>query len=413
MRLENVQRYDGLSYLIFKGKQSSAPAFFVDDGRIVCERDIIFDIYWLVTGQEERQWPKDKHGFFDLSDNAFFRKDILRLALASSIGSWLEKKLLSLGFSKPIPRWPSDKRAAACLSHDVDYPEVKRLLEPVRIVARRGLPGLSAAVAVITGKRTHWHFSSWVETEKKLGVRSAFFFAAVQGSLLKFIFGTPDPFYDVKSQKFRELFSYLIDEGFEIGLHSSYHVFTSQEKFVRERELLQQNTGQEIWGNRHHYWHLNPDDVESTLMLHEQIGFKYDSSLTHERYLGWRRGLSWPFFPFNKKERRQLKTLQVSPTYMDNHLFGYLKHNPGNRRENIQTLIDTAAKQDGCLVVDIHDYVFDDTLFPGWSKTYFWLLERLVDRSDFWISTPGEIADHWISRYNSIVQESQGLEEGM
>ena len=413
LRLENVGRHNGLPYPLFEGKHSPTPDFFISNGRIVCETDIILELFWLITGQEEKHWPKDKHGFFDLSTTAFFKKQVLRLALASSIACWVEKKLLTVGFSSPVPRWPANKRAAACLSHDVDYPEIKRWLEPIRIINRQGLSGFGAAVSVITGKKSHWHFSSWVELEKELGVRSAFFFCARQGSLAQIALGLPDPFYNIKSDRFTKLFKYLTDEGFEIGLHSSYLAFTRREKFAREREILQESSGQEISGNRHHYWHLNPDSVESTLMLHEQIGLKYDTSLVHERYIGWRRGLSWPFFPFHQKERRELKTLQILPTWMDNQLFGYLKHNPGDRLETLHALIASATEQGGCLVLNTHSRTFDDMLFPGWRKTYFSLIENLLDRSDFWISTPGEIADHWIKRYNSIVHESHGFEEGM
>ncbi len=63
--------------------------------------------------------------------------------------------------------------------------------------------------------------------------------------------------------------------------------------------------------------------------------------------------------------------------------------------------------------MDVHDYVFDDKLFPGWSKTYLWLIEHIMGRSDFWIATPGEIAEHWIKRYRAIVEVSHGLEKGM
>jgi len=412
LQLEGFREFEGLSYPLFKGKASPETAFLENDGQVLCLRDIVFDAFWLITGQQEKYLSKNKHGFFDLSDTTIFTSQVLRSALSSRIGSWLEERLLGLGFSSPFPRWPRGKRAAACLSHDVDYPEVKRIVEPLRIIGRQGLSGLGAAVAVLQGKKKHWHFSSWVEMEKKLGLRSAFYFSPAQGSVLKFLFGIPDPFYDVKSQKFRKLFKYLTDEGFEIGLHSSYLAFESEEKFANERQILQQCTGQEIYGNRHHYWHLNPDDIESTLMLHEKIGFKYDSSLIHERYLGWRRGLVWPFFPFHRAERRQLKTLQISPTWMDDQLFGHLKHNPGDRFKNLQAIIELAAEAKGCVVVDIHQYVFDDTLFPDWRQIYLWFMENLIGRSDFWIGTPGEIADHWIKRYSSILDDSVGLREG-
>jgi hypothetical protein len=412
LRLQEIGRCAGLSYPQFEGKYSVKAAFSMIDGRTICERDIVFDIFWLITGQDEKHWPRDKHGFFDLSGTVYFEKQVLRLALASRMASWVQKELSKLGFSNSIPRWPGNKRAAASLSHDVDYPEERRLLEPLRIIGRQGLSGLRAAISVLSGTKHHWHFSSWVQMEKEYGLRSAFYFCARKGSLAKYTFGIPDPFYDVRSPRFRRLFDFLNDEGVEIGLHASYRAFESREKLAIERQVLQQATGQQIWGNRHHYWHLRPDDSESTLLLHEEIALRYDSSLGHERYVGWRRGLSWPFFPFHQKERRELKTLQIPIAWMDDHLFGHSNDNPGNRFEILQSLVDTTGEQGGCLLVDAHNYVFDETLFPGWLKAYRWLVEHLVDRSDFWITTPGEIADHWIKRYDSIVNGSFGLSEG-
>jgi hypothetical protein len=413
LKLQKVEATDGLLHPMYYGEHDSPPMLLVTDGCLICERDIIFDVFWSVTAQEEKYWPKDRHGFFSLNGTAFLREKALRLAPASAIGCWLEKKMLKLMCFPPQPRWPYKKEAAASLSHDVDYPEVRRVLEPIRLICRQGLSKVRPAISVLTRGRDYWNFSAWAELEKSYEVKSAFYFSAQKGSIAKYACGTPDPFYDIRSDRFKEVFKYLTDEGFEIGLHASYWAFRNQEKFANEKALLQEASGQEIGGNRHHYWHLNPGDIEDTLLLHERIGLKYDTSLIHERYIGWRRGLSWPFFPFHQKERRELKTLQIPSCWMDNQLFGYLDHNPGGRFEILHSLIHKAAEQGGCLLVDVHDYVFDDTLFPGWSKTYRWLVEALTNRSDFWIGTPGQIADHWIKRYHSITDESHGLTLGL
>jgi hypothetical protein len=408
-RLRAVGYCDGWSYPLFEDEQQRNQLFYLSDGCLVCDRDLIFDVFWLATGQEEHYWPKNQHGHFDLGGTTFQREQALRLAVASSIGSELRKTLMNLGFAAPIPQWPHGKRAAACVSHDVDYPEAVGWLEPLRIIHRQGLRGLSPALSVVTGSRHHWHFASWVQLEKRLGTRSAFFFVARRGSLLEYTTGTPDSFYDVQSDRFRKLFKYLIDEGCEIGLHASYRAFERRDKFAAEKRILEEASAQIIRGNRQHYWHLNPDDPESTLLLHEQLGLQYDTSLTHERYLGWRRGLSWPFFPFHQKERRELKVLQISTVWMDDHLFGHRLDNPGDRFDILSAVADRTAKQGGCLLIDVHEYVFDDVLFPGWATTYRQLLECLTLRSDFWIGTPGEIANHWIERYALILQRSRGL----
>jgi hypothetical protein len=411
-RLGRVSRHDGVAWPGFEGEARVADLVRVSAGRVICQRDLIFDVFWLATGQEERYWPKDKHGFFDLAGTATLREQVLRQALASQISAWLQKTLLNLGCPPPVPRWPHGRRAAAGVGHDVDYPILIRWLEPLRVIARQGWCGLCPAWSVLTDGRSHWQFSNWVEMEKQLQTRSAFYFVARQGSLLEYAAGNPDSFYDITSERFRQLFRYLAEEDFEVGLQASYLAYQSREKFAAERQRLEEMLGRPVVGNHHHYWHLNPDDVENTLLIHEQVGLQYDSSLVHDHYLGWRRGLSQPFFPFHQAERRELRTLQIPLAWMDDQLFGLRVHNPGDRWESLRTLADRVVEQGGCLLVDVHNYVFDDALFPGWAQTYCRLLEYLLDRGDFWFGTPAEIAEHWIARYTALVQASRGLEEG-
>jgi hypothetical protein len=408
-RLGGIGRCEGWLHPIYQSERNGSPFLNVTNDRRVCHRDIIFDIFWLATGQEEALLPKNAHGHFDLGGTAFEKTQLLRLALGSNLIAELEGVFADLGFPTPMARWPNGKRVAACVGHDVDYPQVVRWVEPLRILLRKGTGGLPAAVSILSGKRNHWHFRSWLQTEQSLGTRSAFFFVARQGSLLEYAAGTPDPFYDVRSDRFKELFTYLNEEGFEVGLHASYRACESRDKLAAERQVLAEASHQPVEGNRHHYWHLNPNDPESTLLLHEQVGIKYDTSLIHERYLGWRRGLSWPFFPFHQKERRELRTLQIPTAWMDDQLFGHRQDNPGDRLEILRALADRAADQGGCLLIDVHDYVFDEVLYPGWAQTYRELWEYLLTRSDFWIDTPGNIANHWIKRYNNLVHASQGL----
>jgi len=413
LKICDLVETDRLTHLLY-GNQPFRNSIISKNGHgITIERDLILDIFYFVTGQQERYWRKDKHGIFNLSDNTIFVKHVLQKALVSCMLDWLKIIFNEAGFYLPLPRWPNNKSAAACLTHDVDYPEIKRVVEPFRIIQRLGTSGLPAAVDVIRGRRTHWHFSSWLKLEKTYGFRSAFYFVPVRGSLLKYALGRPDPFYDVKSRKFIKLFDYLTSGGAEIGLHASYLAYKDKDLFSMERETLKQVTGQEIAGNRHHYWHLNPDDIESTLLIHEQIGLKYDTSLSHDKYLGWRRAISCPFFPFHQEKRREINTLQIQTAWMDAQLFDLNNRKYADRLKILVELAEITASQGGCLNINIHDYVFDDLLFPGWSKTYHWFINYLNERSDFWIATPVEIADHWIKRYISILDFSYGLKEGL
>ncbi|HAJ37858.1 MAG TPA: hypothetical protein DCL15_19485 [Chloroflexi bacterium] len=397
--------------LRFADDVASLAAPTVRDGVIWLQRDVIFDYFWLATGQEEVHWPQDAHGFFTLPD-AWLAQRALEAAPASAIVEALGALWQEYGLGAPLPRWPQGKRAAAAITHDVDYPEVIRWLEPLRIVRRQGSRGFGPAWEVLTGRRTHWAFPQWMDFETRYGVRSAFYFVARQGSLIEYARGTPDPFYDVTAPRFRALFRTLIEGGWEVGMHASYLAYAARERFAGEKQRLEQAAGAPVVGNRHHYWHLNPTDPTATLQLHADIGLLYDTSLTHDRYLGWRRGVTTPFYPLATRTRREIGVVQLPVAWMDAQLAQRTDLTQPQRDAMVCELVELVAAQQGLFVANVHDYVFDEVLFPGWLATLRAALERIVARGDFWVATPVAIARHWSDRYRRLLSDSIGLTEG-
>lgn len=410
-RLAQLQRAAMPAGLCFAGEDAPPVAPTTHAGVIWLHRDVIFDFFWLLTGQEETHWPQDAHGFYTLPD-AWLAARVLEQAPASAIVEELGAILRTAGLGGALPRWPQGKRAAAAITHDVDYPEVIRWLEPLRIVRRQGRQGLGPAWEVLTGRRDHWAFPQWMAFEQQYGVRSAFYFVARQGSLLEYARGTPDPFYDVTAPRFRELFRTLIDGGWEVGMHASYQAYATRERFVGEKQRLEQAAGAPVLGNRHHYWHMNPADPEETLQLHADIGLQYDTSLTHDRYLGWRRGVTVPFYPFAQRLRKEIGVVQLPVAWMDAQLAQRTDLTQPQRNVIVCDLVERVAAQQGLFVANVHDYVFDDVLFPGWLATLRAALEHITARGDFWLTTPATIARHWADRYRQLVTQSSGLEEG-
>lgn len=373
-------------------------------------RDLIFDLFWLLTGQEEPHLPRNKHGHLDLGLPPAPHAVAPRMALASQIGSEIAQTLRQLGAPPPVPRWPHGKRAAAAASHDVDYPEVIRWLEPLRVLRRQGMAGISNALSVASGRRHHWHFQSWMALETELGSPSAFYFVPRQGSLPEYALGTPDPFYNVSHPRLRQALADLADHGWEVGLHASYRAWEQPDGIARERATLEEAAGRPVLGNRHHYWHTDPLLPEATLLAHERAGLLYDASLAHDRYMGWRRGTCWPFYPFHQGLGRPLRTLQLPTGWMDAHSFLRHAENPGEPMALLQDLAETALEQGGLLLINIHDYVFDDALFPGWTRAYADLWRHIGAGGAFWMATPAAIARHWAERQAAIEQESAGLD---
>jgi hypothetical protein len=413
-QLDKMVAWEGLILPSYKGIENASEGLL---SRIehswMLYRDVIYDFYWLVTGQHEAELKKDSQGFFDLADGTFKDSLVFREAIASRFATWFQQLLIGAGCSEPLPRWPEGKKAALCSGHDVDYPEVIRYLEPLRVIARQGLKGVAASLQVALGTRHHWHFQSWINLENEFSLRSAFYFVPRQGSLIQYATGTPDPFYDIKAPRFDQLFKLLNENDYEVGMHASYMAYQNVDTLIAEKNRLEEASGTTVVGNRHHYWHLNPADPEQTLLFHEKAGFLYDASLVHNRYIGWRRHTTWPYFPFHQAENRELRTLQIPVSWMDDHLFGFKNLNPGENLSILQALAQRTVNQGGCFTIDIHDYVFDPVLFPGWSDIYREFLAYLQNRGDFWFALPKEICQHWSSRYRSIINNSQGLSCGL
>ena len=408
-RLASCGHAGELTWLNFEGDEDQLHPVTRLDGRIVCDRDVVFDVFWIAAGLDEKDWPHSAHGFVDLEASPSARRGVLREAVASAIGCAIERWLAEAGCPAPQRRWPAGKRLAACTGHDVDYPEVVPVIGPLWLLARRGRAALTPAWDLVRGRRHHWQFQSWIDLEAGVGMRSAFYFVARQGSLVERTLGTPDPFYDVRSPRFRELFRALRDQGVEIGLHASYRACEAPDTIAREKATLEEACGAEVVGTRHHYWRLNPDDPIETLRFHERAGLLYDCSLTHDRYLGWRRGFTWPFYPFDPSERRRVATLQIPTAWMDNQLFGLARYNPGPIDFHLDTLVDRVAQHGGCVMTDVHEYVYDPVLFPGWTQAYRGLLDRLAARGDVWFARPADVARHWASRVTALEAASTGL----
>jgi hypothetical protein len=380
---------DGLTWLDFGGQQGG---YEVESGRLHLANDIVLSSFWLLTGAAEARLPRDRRDNLRVAGTPFQRH---RLALSPLVSQYAE--LLGRHLEQRVrPRvkrpWVSaGGEPAFAISHDVDYPEMILWVEALRLFAAGGPNRFRKLRTAIVDQRRFWRFADWVEFERTLGTRSSFYFMARRGSLPQHLLGTPDAFYDISQPKFRRLFEYLRAEGCEIGLHASYHAHRDGAALARERERLEELSGGRVDGNRHHYWHLDPDAPNDTLLLHERAGLRYDSSLAFEFLPGFRRGICHPFRPFHPGERRAIDTVQLPPAWMDDHF---------DRRQAAagiddavgcaNGLVKAAAETGGVVVVDYHVRGMNSDFFPRYGPWLRELLERRLE-TPVWFRTPQQI----------------------
>jgi hypothetical protein len=134
-----------------------------------------------------------------------------------------------------------------------------------------------------------------------------------------------------------------------------------------EVSRLESASGSAVRGNRHHYWHLDPADPNTTLARHAEAGLDYDSSLGLEYYPGFRRGICHPFRPFHPATRRVIDTVQLPPAWMDDHFDRRLEKNGITDPDGAgRRLVTAAAHAAGIVVVDYHSRGMNREVYPRW-----------------------------------------------
>jgi hypothetical protein len=381
----------GLGFLDFAGAEQ--PGVTRTAERLVFANDIVLGSYWLLAGGREPDYPRDRYDNLGLDGSFFLRHALQTKPLVSVYASHLRAHFRSLGREPlELPWTSSAAQGAFALSHDVDYPQMIRWIECLRLLHARGLKGLPSIAGVLRGTNHFWKFAEWVDFARSLGAPTAFYFMARKGSLPEYALGTPDAFYDIRDPEFASLFRSLRDQGCEVGLHASFHAHRSVRQLRWERQRLAEASGAEISGVRHHFWHLDPLAPHETLRRLQEAGFAYDMSLAFEFYPGFRRGSCHPFRVYHSEERRELNILELPTAWMDDHFDRRLARNGISDPEGYaRSLLDTARATSGVIVLDYHVRGMNQDFFPRYGR---WLVDfaRKHVTSSFSFHTPGELA---------------------
>jgi hypothetical protein len=231
---------------------------------------------------------------------------------------------------------------------------------------------------------------------------------ARQGSLVRYLSGDPDAFYDIGTPRYRSLLSTLRERGCEIGLHASFRSSEFPERYAEEKQRVEDASGGEIAGTRQHYWRLDPHAPHESLAHLAEAGFAYDSSLGFERLPGFRRGTCHPFRPWHPEQRRALDIVEVPPAWMDDHYDGRVIDHGLVPEAHARLLLDQAAESGGVAVVDYHVRGMNERFFPNWGA---WLKGFLPGARPAGMvgRTPAEIAAAWKSHTQRLTKASQPL----
>ena len=326
----------------------------------------------------------DKWGRFD-HDKSFLVQN--ELDQSPIIDELILDVLKQLGL-KAGNIWPDGKKAAVCLTHDVDaidgfsYLWLRKINWYWRWLRARIKGNQHKAnkwIATLKQweryKRTNFDpmdaFDQIQELEDSHGFRSTFFFMSLRHGLSR-----EGRRYGVKNPRVAEVAKKLLEGGWKIGLHADYHNHLSLSSLKEQKRRLEDVIQKQISGCRHHYLRVRfPDSWE----IYAQAGFKYSSNMGWgSGFQGFRAGTCLPYQPV-----REHSLLEIPFQLMDT--------NPIADIESYMSIFNQYLKSTkevrGCLVINFHQEHFLEEAAPGVGKVYGNILDTVAKDQDVAVLT--------------------------
>jgi hypothetical protein len=379
--------------------------------------DILYSVYALLTGSFETSESKDQWGVPIVRGGRYDKLGLLgtpSIALYCDLLFNILEKKIGPGI-ETIQRWPGNKRYAVVLSHDVDAPfsfidTDYRRRRIAKLFRERAFPEVTKSMFsyVLTSVRKtlgylpkpendpNFSFDAWMELQRKLGAKSAFYVSTVSSS---------DMYGDIRDVTYLYNRTHIvqairkaIEQGWEIGLHGSMNAWREDDRISKEKADLERVLlGYKLKGVRHHYWALDDRLPERTLAVHAQAGFEYDSSLGLNDSPGFRRGMAWPFTPYNKSIGEEIPIIEIPPTIMDGGVF-YREVTPELGRNEVIEHIKATFAVGGAVVMDWHLEQMNPVRLRQAGPILAEILCELVSDSEIYWASPAEMSDWWIRR---------------
>jgi len=333
--------------------------------------------FWDLYTKEEEYYPErlDKYSRFN---HAFSRyKNILEPTLS--------QYLLRNGLKAS---YPGGKRFAVCLTHDVDdiYPPLTHMgLSSLYSIKRLDFNQLKQQVLWKFNRKwtsPYRNFKIIMEMESCFDAKSTFYFLTSDKDIRRFRYHI---------EELRDELRTIIDNGWDVGLHTGYYSFDSLEDIQTEKRKLEKVLGKEVIGCRNHYLRFKVPDTWEIL---SKAGFKYDTTFGYVDNIGFRNGMCHPFRPYNRNSDSEIDIVEMPLAVMDVTVFRHMKLDDAAALNLLKTLVNTAEECNGILTLLWHNDDFNCPFKENWVELYKEILKYCYDK-DAWMTSAEEVYKWW------------------
>jgi len=187
----------------------------------------------------------------------------------------------------------------------------------------------------------------------------------------------------------QQVLSFLKD--YEVNLLGSSHTGNQYYKLLEE---LKELAGFSVKG----FQISNMNFIYLELFkIVEKAGIKYDASMGFTENIGFRAGISYPFYPYYLKEDRQFHVLEIPTIISDEMLFYQFGNDLKRAKNNTIDLLKNSLKHNSHLSISFSNQVFDWLHFPGWAKLYRKII-KFGKKHNGWLCSLDEMYEYWRER---------------
>lgn len=332
--------------------------------------DIFSAVFFLLTRYEEyTDTDRDEHGRYTAQQSLAYKNNFLHLPL---VNIWANKLRLLLNntFGLSLPQMPYSYVSTI----DIDQVFYYRYKTPMRH-AMGTLRQLYHGKVAEAWKRQLVYFGlkkdpndvfEWLHRQHlQHGTKAIFFFLMGDGALRY----DPAPIYHKKDAS---AVIKNIANNYLCGIHPSYHSFNNQNTIFAEKQRLEAFTQNTITHSRQHFLRFS---LPQTYRVLAQCGILHEYSMGYADVAGYRASIAAPFAWYDLENDSETPLTVYPFAVMDVTLNNYMKQNPQQAINTINTLNQPVQQHGGVFMSLWHnESLSEERNWKNWRQVYQLLL---------------------------------------
>lgn len=338
------------------------------DGSVIINYDIVASaFYFLSLWQEYHIEDRDENGRFPYTSSIQCSLEIPLLPVVNYYFDILRSAIEQASF--PLTnRYKSDHSMTTFVSHDIDSIYSGWIKDSFASLKRFRFGKIIGNVSRKLFDKDNWdNIDEILRLEEELDINSTFYFLAKKDP--------KNADYTIDDVAYN--FHNIVKSGSEVGIHGSLGSGFNDKQLQEEMSLFQLD----LSGNRFHFLQF---DAKLSFKCIEDSGLHYDSSLGFAEHIGFRNGFCHPYQPFNFKENKAFRHIEIPLNLMDTTLrdSGYMGLDDDQViNEKIDRLIDEVKKFNGVISILWHNPYFTNQKFKGWRDRFIQLIKKLKEHN--------------------------------